>query len=613
MRFRRLKSISSFLVTVLRMNKLAWQVQPACFIVLFLLEIVQGLVPLVTAWLAKVLFDLLAASLGGRARSDLPHELFFVLPAQAGLVIMTQISALAKQYLNTELGRKLTLKIQTDVYTKIAHFEGLTYFEDPHFHDFVQLAVQHAQRTPIQALNALTGMGRSSVTLLSFLGVLIAFNPLLASAIGLTVLPAFLAQFKFGDQRFRMVFYNSPKERQASYYGQMLSSLPFAKEVRLFQLADHFLGSFVRLSQEVHHTERSQQKRELCWGMALAVLSGLVSSGAFIVVVLQAFAGHLSLGDVILYSSAVASVQSTLTSMIVSLSQMHESTLFYGQYRNLLALPQPLSVNEQARSIPPLREGIVFRNVSFRYSEQQPWILKRVNVSIPAGRCVALVGLNGAGKTTMVKLLARLYDPTEGEILWDGIDIREFDPIDLRRHMGSIFQDFVRYDLTVRENIGLGDVEQIEQCEAVCQAARKAGAHEMIEKLPQGYETSLSRWLTGKAPGVDLSGGEWQKIALARMFMRDVDLLMLDEPTAALDVQTEYDLYSRFTELMNGRTGLLITHRFSTVHMADIVVVLDQGQITEYGTHMELINLDGTYARLYNMQAGHYKEGDYLK
>lgn len=236
-------------------------------------------------------------------------------------------------------------------------------------------------------------------------------------------------------------------------------------------------------------------------------------------------------------------------------------------------------------------------------------MLRDINLCIPAGQCLALVGLNGAGKTTLVKLLTRLYDPTEGQILWDGIDLREFDPVELRCHMGAIFQDFIRYDLTVQENIGLGDVERIKQSEAIRQAANKAGIHKLVERLPQGYDTILSRWLVGKdtGAGADLSGGEWQKIALARMFMRDADMLMLDEPTAALDAQAEYDLYSSFVELMAGRTSLLITHRFSTVRMADAVAVLEQGQITEYGSHTELVARKGTYAHLYQMQAERYQ------
>jgi ATP-binding cassette, subfamily B, bacterial len=240
-------------------------------------------------------------------------------------------------------------------------------------------------------------------------------------------------------------------------------------------------------------------------------------------------------------------------------------------------------------------------------------VLRSIDLNFPAGKCLALVGLNGAGKTTLVKLLTRLYDPIEGQILWDGVDICEFDPVELRSRMGAIFQDFVRFDLAAFENIALGDVSKLSNGskpfveKLAREAARKAGIHDTIEKLPQGYDTILSRWLAEDGHGVDLSGGEWQKIALARMFMRDADLLILDEPTAALDVQAEYDIYSRFVELMSSKTSLLISHRFSTVRMADVIAVLEDGSIIEYGGHEELLARAGTYAKLYNMQADRYR------
>ncbi len=334
----------------------------------------------------------------------------------------------------------------------------------------------------------------------------------------------------------------------------------------------------------------------------LDVLANLVSGAVFIIVALQAFAGRITLGDVTLYVSAITSVQTGLSSLISSFATLHQQRLFFNYFEQLLNLPQPVTVANNFQPVPTFESGIRLQNVSFRYTEKHPWILRNVNLFIPKGKCVALVGLNGAGKTTVVKLLTRLYDPAEGRILWDGIDITQFDPQELRQRIGTVFQDYMRYALTAKENIDLGNVYQSNTLEQIQNAAKQAGAHKMIENLPQGYDTFLNRYMAENGNGVDLSGGEWQKIALARVFMRDADFLILDEPTAALDVETEDHIYTRFAELMHGRTSLLISHRFSTVRMADIIAVLENGQIVACGSHEQLIEQNGTYARLYQMQ-----------
>lgn len=570
--------------------------------------LVQGLIPLGTAWLMKVLFDLLSQALLHRqATSSFVQSLFFLLVAQAGLITASQFINPVNQYFNAELGRQLSLKTNTRIYQKLNSFVDLSYFEDPHFHNTIELAARGAQVSTLQSLVVVTSLLQGGITVVAFLGVLLAFNPLLAAVIGGAVLPQLYIQLKFGGQRFGIAFSNSPKERRASYYGRVLSWVGYAKEVRLFNLGDYFLNSFVQTTREVQQAQRAQQRRELRWQLPLALLASTITTGAFVVVILQAFSGRLSLGDVALYTSTVTSVQGALLSIALALSQMNESALFYRQYTKLLALPQPLAICTSVQAVPPLTSGITVRDVSFRYSDQHPWVLRHIDLFLPASQCLALVGLNGAGKTTLVKLLTRLYDPIEGQILWDGIDIRKFDPGKLRQHMSTIFQDFARYDLTAQHNIGLGNVAQIENSEVVQQAAMKVGVHDRMVELPQGYQSFLGRWLASDGSGVDLSGGEWQKIALARMFMREADLLVLDEPTAALDAQAEYDLYTHFRELMRGRTSLLITHRFSTVRMADTIAVIESGQITECGTHDELLSLRGTYANLYTMQAENYK------
>jgi ATP-binding cassette subfamily B protein len=603
------RALGDSLRTLPQMARLLLRAQPWYILALIVIQAAQGLVPLLTAWIAKELFDLLAHTIQQRqaAANALPL-LLLLLAAQATTFLLSQAMIAPSHYFQNRLNLTLSLSLKASIYEKIAGFVGLAYFEDPDFYNRIEVITNNAHFGPQQLLNTSITLFESCVTLGSFLGVLLVFQPVLALIILVAVLPQLYAQLRLGSQRFQLILTNTIKERLAAYYGQVLSWITFAKEVRLFALGPYFLHKYVHTVEEINQTKVTQQKRELRWNVLLATLAALVSGGTSLYVTLQTFFGHLSLGDLALYTSAVASLQMTLLSLVLALTDLPESVRFFREYTSLLALPQPLPISTTPQPVTPLCAGIELRDVSYRYSEQHPWILQHVDLFLPAHQCLALVGLNGAGKTTLVKLLARLYDPTEGQILWDGTDIREFDPQELRQHLGAIFQDFAHYDLSVHENIGLGNISQIENRDRIEEAAEKAGIRERIERLPLGYKSILSRMLANPEESVDFSGGEWQKLALARMFLRNADLLILDEPTAALDAQAEYELYQQFRQLVQGRTCLLITHRFSTVLMADCIAVLEDGQITEYGTHAELLARQGTYARLYSMQAESYAE-----
>lgn len=593
------------------MGSLAWKAHPVYFVGLVLVEAIQGIGPLASAWVTKLLFDLLVE---GLQRQIMPlQELALLLVAQIGLAIVIRVFRSVSVYLESELNRQLSLKVEMTIYRKINDLNGLAAFEDLQVRNTIQLGAQGADFGPGQMLNVFTNILTSLVTLVSFVGVLLAFYPPLTGLVALAVLPQLYTQIKMGRWRIGLAETNLSKQRRLGYYGSLLSVINFVKEIRLYNLGEYFIQTFHHLKKEVDDSQRQLQRKEIFWQTGLDLLSTLTSSGAFVIIVLQAFQGYFSLGDVTLYTNAFASVQSALSSMVFSLANVHESSLFFSHYTRLLALPQPIYIAPTPQPAPPLVSAIELQGVSFRYSEEHPWILQNVTLTLPAGQTLALVGLNGAGKTTLVKLLTRLYDPTEGQILWDGVDIREFDPVELRRRMGVIFQDFVHFELTALENIALGDVSTLENgnrqaAEAAArQAAQKAGVHERVAALPRGYHTTLSRWLAEDGQGVDLSGGEWQKIALARLFMRDADFLILDEPTAAMDAQAEHDIYQSFTGIVAGKTSLLISHRFSTVRMADWIAVLEAGKITEYGSHAELMAKGGTYARLYNMQAERYR------
>jgi ATP-binding cassette subfamily B protein len=588
-----------------QMTKLAWQAHPFYFCTILLIEVVQGILPILQAWYMKVLVDKLVLVIQDRKNNFSP-ELVFILIFQVVFYVIGSLLPPIVGYMSSEIGRRLQINTQIITSNKINSLMGLAPFEDPELFNLIQLGTRGAQ-TGSQSINLSMSFVRNILTISSFTTILVIFSPMLALIVGVAILPQLYVQMRLSKQNFDLYVRNSTKERIAGYYNSILTSNVFAKEVRLFGLADHFLKPFTRLSEEIHSSHRKQHQRELCWRIALDTITGVVGAIAFVLIALQVFSGNLTVGDVTLYMSAVASLQGASLSIIFNIVSLREQILYYNQFIKLLNLPQTLFVAPSPIPVPPLTIGIEFRNVSFRYSRRHPWVLRDVNFTIPAKKCVALVGLNGSGKTTLVKLLARLYDPTDGCILWDGTDIRSFEPQEFRRRVGAIFQDFARYELGAYENIAVGDVVRFNDVDRVRKAAERAGIHSTLEGLSQGYGTTLSRSLSFDEDGVDLSLGQWQKIALARMFVREADVQILDEPTASLDAQSEYNLYQYFMNLVEEKTTLLISHRFSTVRIADFIAVMENGCITEYGSHADLIVKNGAYARLYNLQAQQYK------
>lgn len=572
------------------------------FVMLMFLATLRGAIPATLAWLTKRLFDTLEATFRGTPSATADVALPAILLALGLVSLVNHLVSPVHFYLTGELGRSLTVYVASTTHAKLDSLVGLRWFEDPKFHSTLTLGTQAAQGRPLRILGIILTLVRDSVALGSLLGILVRLSPFLALLLFLETIPQLSAQIKANQQRFRVATRTAYLQKKISYYDRLLVDPHSVGEIHVFGLGAHFLHSLLSSYKQMHGEQRRQEGAELRGKVLLGTLSSSLSIILHVVVVRAVLSGHLTLGDVVLYTSAVRAAQSALSGITFAISGLIENELFFASFRSLMSLPQTVKVSPQPRRVPALRHGIEFRNVFFRYAPDQDWVLKDLTLMIPVPGCTALVGPNGAGKSTVVKLLTRLYDPTLGQILWDGIDIREFDPKELRRMIGVLFQDFIRYELPAWENIGLGNVDELNNRRLIISAASKAGVHETIVRLPRGYETVMSRWLGEDGRGAELSGGEWQRLAIARLFMRDADLWILDEPTAALDPMMENEFRDRLISLLHRRGCLLISHRLSTVSVADRIAVLHGGSLKEYGTHQDLVAAGGIYASLYRSQ-----------
>lgn len=598
--------IQQFTNSVWYMGRFAYDAAPRILIGSLSIRVLLGIMPAIAALIAKLIFDLIGSFLQDDASISFQADMLPIILLFGGTLVVTQGLTALDAYFTGEMTRRVNIAISKTVYGHILTLTGMTYFESPKFHDTLREAASNAQWSPANLIQDLTTLLRNGITLISFFGIIFFFNPMLALILVIATVPQFWVQRRFRIRRFHISWSNNAYERQAYYYARLLSEPMFAKELRLFNLGNYILDKFITKREYVNEQNRKLQADETRANVGLSIVTALVMVGTYIAVIGQVFASAITIGDVALYIEVVRGLQGTLQNTVTTLTKLSASTMYFAHYQTLMAMTPELEQYEYC-PVKRLQHKIEMQNVSFRYEDNSPYVLKNINLTIHKNESLALVGLNGAGKTTIVKLLSRFYDPTEGSILWDGVDIRHFDPIELRERLGAVLQDFVRYDMTVQENIGLGNLQHIDDQSRIQHAAQDMGIHQFIEDLPNGYNTVLSKWLVGSdEQGTDLSGGQWQKIAISRAYMRDVDMLMLDEPTAALDAEAEHDIYERFAELTANKASLLISHRFSTVRMANKIAVIDGGTITEYGTHEDLIAQDGEYARLYGLQAKQY-------
>ncbi|MFD7952753.1 ABC transporter ATP-binding protein [Streptomyces ardesiacus] len=566
-----------------------------------------GIVPVAMAWSTKGLVDHITS---GSPMSSL------VLPA-GGMVasgVLTGVLPHFSTFASARLARAVGLKSQADVFRAMERMTGLARFEDPAFLDRLRLAKQAGSGGAVGLLESLLGMTRALLTVFGFMGSLLSVAPVLALFVLLFGSAVLIAELSLAASRVSLVWEVSPSERREFFFDQLLSSVEAAKEIRLFGLGPYFRERMLADRRSINAAKDLVDRRTLRIQVSLGLTASIVSGAGLVWAVWAAYQGHISIGDVTMLISAISSVQGSLTEFAARAATVHEIMLMFQHLLYVLESEADLRVPPRPKAVPALTESIELRDVWFRYGEDQDWVLRGVSFEIRAGQTTALVGLNGAGKSTLIKLLCRFYDPTRGQVLWDGVDIRTMDPEQLRARMGAVFQDYMEYDLTVRENIGLGDLTAMADTSKVRHAAVRAGAHEKLQSLPHGYETLLSRMFFSELDknnaetGVVLSGGQWQRLALARALLRDDrDFLILDEPSSGLDPEAENEIHQSLAIYRKGRTSLLISHRLGAVREADHIVVLVNGRITERGSHEDLMSTTGVYARLFTTQAASYQ------
>ena len=595
-----------------RVLALIWRAHPPTTAALLALNIFGGFAPLINGWLAKLILDAVVASVTGQGDPLAQSRTIVTLLVVRALYQATNAANSAPaRYCWQQLSDHVTREVERIVLTKANSFKGIGFFESPRFFDLLARAQGQAATRPIYLLNTLTALVRTALGLVSMTAVFFAFSPWLTLLLIVATFPQLVRQFRNRREAWQINNYSVPEVRTMGYMTDLLTHKDAAKEVRLFGLGDYFAGIFQETFEAFRRRTHTARRRHWYSSLALSVLAAGANALCFGALIFAAVEGRITLGDFVFLYAALNQVRDGLFGVIWQVANLYEANLYMSNLFELEAVEDilPVPPPERSHRVPaPLQRGIELRGVGFSYPGREKPVLEDVSFGIAPGQAVALVGENGAGKTTLVKLLSRLYDPTAGQVLVDGIDLRELDLDEWRRRIAVVFQEFVQYALPARENIGVGWLPAIDDTDAVRAAAVSAGADTVVARLPQGYETMLGRQFRSiGSDGVELSGGEWQRIALARAFMREeAQLLILDEPTAALDARAEHEIYLRFKELTKGRSTLLISHRFSTVRMADEIIVLDGGRIVERGSHTTLVAEGGMYARLFAMQAERY-------
>lgn len=590
-----------------RAFSLLWEADRSSTLVMAGVTVAGGVIPVSQAWVTKLIIDGVLSSV--RHGYTPAQGLRAVLPyvaVELALILVGSVNGQLRQLTDKLIDHRLGHLINTRIIRKALNLEA-RYFEDPDFYDKMQNARRQSEYRAMGLVRAAFLLCQNVVTLVSFAAVLFAFNPWIALVLFGATIPAFVVQCRYSALQFRLETWRTPETRTMAYLEQLLTLDTTVKEVKLFGLGEPLLARYARLFRVIFDEDaalaRSSSVKAVLWGL----LATLTYYGAYVWIVFLTLASRITLGQMTLYVTVFSQSQGTFTGLLDNLNRLYEDGLFLSNLFSFLGLEEAggrPKLNGRKRPVPDPARGIEFEDVWFQYPGRSDWAVQGLSLVIGPSEKVALVGDNGAGKTTLIKLLTRLYEPTKGRILFRGVDLRDYDLDELHARVGAIFQDFVRYHLALGENIGLGSVKDLEDKPRIESSAQKSGADEIAAALPKRYDTMLGRWFDS---GHELSGGQWQKIALARAFMRDCDVLILDEPTASLDAQAEYDIFERFRQFSEGKIVILVSHRFSTVRMADRIAVVKGGNISELGSHEELVALGGTYARLFELQAKGYR------
>ena len=587
--------------------QLVWSTEPKYVVGILLLRMIRAGVPVAVLWVGKLIVDQVVAAIQQR---QVPWgHLGVLLGIEFSIAVIGEGLSRLSALLESLLGDLFANRTSVDLMRHSATLD-LEQFEDADLYD----KLERARRQTVNRIGLFTlllSTLQDLITLVTLSAALVAYVPWLLVLLAVAVVPSLLGETHFASLGYSLLYSWTPERRLLDYLRYAGASDVSAKEVKLFGLSDFLVGRYDRLSREFYEANKALAVRRSVVSSLLATIGTLGYYGAYVVIIYLTVIGHrgpaglFTIGVLTFLTGSFRQSRDLIQRVSLSLTQVFEQSLYLDDLFSFFALEPRVRSGPNARPVPvPVRQGLVFEDVGFHYPGSDTWAVRHLDFALEPGERIALVGENGAGKTTLAKLLVRLYDPTEGRILLDGVDLREYDMDSLRRNVGVIFQDFVRYDFVMRENIAVGNIDRLDDQARIQGAAERSLADSVAGRLAGRYDQMLGRRFEG---GVELSGGEWQKVALARAYMRDAQILILDEPTAALDARAEYQVFLRFSELTAGKMAVLISHRFSTVRMADRILVLRAGELVEQGTHEELVARGGLYAELFQLQAAGYR------